>query len=146
MQNIKLNGDKELIAKLVKMDGDLAGTLEAAVISGALIVQNDAKERAPYLTGTLIRSIHSETTEKSPQRVVVQVGTDVVYAAIQEFGGIITAKNGPYLRFKTRNGNWVTTASVNIPPHPYLRPSLDENKDKVQKEVIDTLRELVEAR
>lgn len=56
--------------------------------------------------------------------VVYRVGTDLVYAAIQEFGGTVTAKNSPLLHFEI-DGEHRVARQVTIPPHPYMRPAFD---------------------
>ena len=71
----KLEGQEELIRNFQRLNGDMAGVLETAARAGALIVQNGGKEKAPFLTGTLRRSIHMETVEKSEERAVVEIGT-----------------------------------------------------------------------
>lgn len=85
---------------------------ESAIKAGALIVQNEAKQTAPYKTGNLRRSIHTETLG-SGEKLEAKVGTNVVYAAAQEFG----------------------LADRNIPAHPYLRPALDNNRAKIKREI-----------
>lgn len=56
----------------------------------------------------------------------VEVGTNVLYAAIQQFGGTITAKTPKGLRWKYRAGkgknrdSWATKQSVTLPPRPFL--------------------------
>ncbi|MBI5328862.1 MAG: phage virion morphogenesis protein [Deltaproteobacteria bacterium] len=47
------------------------------------------------------------------------VGTNVQYAAIHQFGGKITAKNKPYLKFKVGE-KWVSKKSVTIPARPFM--------------------------
>lgn len=140
---IEVVGLKDLERKLKAMGGAASDALEVAVQAGGLIVQNDAKKRAPYLTGTLRRSIHMETIEKTRDKVVVSVGTNVIYAAIQEFGGIIKAKKAPFLVFRSKSGRLVRTKSVYIPPRPYLRPAKEENMTKILHEIRDVLREVI---
>lgn len=75
----------------------------------AVFVEAEAKLRAPVDTGHLRRSIsheveHSETQSKA------YVGTNVEYAPYVEFG----------------------VASKNIKPQPYLRPAIEENRDKIR--------------
>ncbi len=98
------------LAELVQVTNGFGVT--RALMAGALIVQNSAKERAPFLTGNLRRSIHSEVQD--PMHVVV--GTDVEYA--------------PYLEFGTSR----------MPARPYLRPAFDEEKDRVIATVEGVLR------
>ena len=114
-----LQGQEELLKNLAKLGDRLGDGLEAAVRAGALLVQNDGKTKCPKVTGNLSRSIHMETTEKSNEKVTVQVGTDVEYAATIEFGGSRKAPEG------------------------YLRPAMDENKDKVPKEISAALGDIV---
>lgn len=57
-------------------------------------------------------------------KVSYDVGTNLIYAAIQEFGGEIYPKNSPYLIFQV-DGEWVYATKVRIPAHPYLRPAFD---------------------
>jgi len=139
----KITGDKQLIAKLERLSSELRGkTLERALVAGALIIQNDAKRKAPYLTGNLRRSIHigghddlnpdaGNIVDRSGNRVpnpvvsattvAVYVGTDVNYAAAVEFGS------------KTQRAQ------------PYLRPAVDENQAAVGKEIGGALKDLIEA-
>ena len=62
--------------------------------------------------------------------VVGRVGSNVKYAPILELGGVIKAKNVPYLRFKV-NGHWVSVKEVTIPPHPYIMSSLNESVRRI---------------
>jgi HK97 gp10 family phage protein len=141
---IKITGDKAMIRRLDSLGKVARGkALENALVAGALLVQNDAKQRAPYITGNLRRSIHigghedlnpdglgdivdrAGTRVPHPEvgqnKVSVFVGTDVNYAAAVEYGG------------KGRRAK------------PYLRPAMDENKDAVRKEVSEALRDLIDA-
>lgn len=139
--------------------------LENAALAGAMPVRNAAKQKAPKKTSNLRRSIHTEVASASETAVEVLVGTDVEYAAIQEFGGTIVPKNAKYLaipltgaaeaavsprnfpgdlkpRIKPGGGGvlvdsagtaqYALTGRVKIPPHPYLRPALDENVEKAK--------------
>lgn len=49
----------------------------------------------------------------------VEVGTNVIYAAIHQLGGTIRAKNAPNLRFQIA-GRWISKPSVVIPARPFL--------------------------
>lgn len=117
----KIQGSDELIDNLKKLGSNLSGALEAAATSGAMLIQNEAKDLAPYRTGTLRRSIHTETVEKTSDSVTLKVGTDVVYAAAQEFG----------------------IDDRNLPAHPFLRPAVDHNKEKLVDEIRKALSSIV---
>jgi HK97 gp10 family phage protein len=139
--NMKLVGAASLKGKLAKMSAAMGEGFELAVIAGALVVMNDAKKAAPYKTGNLRGSIHigevmglgqggkTEGTdiggkEVGLNKVKVDVGTNVIYAAMQEFGGS-------------------TPTGGTIPPHPYLRPALDNNKEKVKIAMSSALRNIL---
>jgi len=172
MITVKLIGAKELEKKMKRIEKDIIDKMEAAVMTGALIIQNDAKKRAPYKTGTLRKSIHMETAKKTKESIVIEVGTDLEYAAIHEFGGTITPKNSKFLAIpignlkgsprkhklrvaQTLKGQYILVddsgkaqyllrRSVTISPRPYLRPALDENEHEIKKRIRDELRRVFE--
>ena len=114
-------------AKLAKMDAALSEqAVVRALTAGALLIENDAKTKAPYRTGTLRRSIHTERGEG----MEVIIGTDVEYAARLEFGFMGADSLG---------------RQYHQPARPYLRPAFDENKDAAIEEVGKALAELLEA-
>jgi len=55
-----------------------------------------------------------------------EVGSNLIYAAIHQFGGIIRAKAGGYLTFQIPGVGWRRVASVAIPARPYLGVSEDD--------------------
>lgn len=50
----------------------------------------------------------------------VELGTNVRYAAIHQFGGVVRAKRG-YLTFRIGN-RWARKKQVTIPARPYMPP------------------------
>lgn len=136
---IRITGDKELVRKLQRLSQIGRGAaLSAAVTAGAAVIVNAAQEKAPYLSGTLRRSIHAEVTTEAT-RAIAEIGTDVEYAAQREFGGTITAKNTPYLVFRV-GGKLVRVKSVTQKATPYLRPAFDEKSDEAVSEMIAALK------
>lgn len=94
----KVIGMPELKEKFKQLGEQVSGdNLEDAARAGALIIRNAGSENAPKRTRTLSRSIHIETLEKQAKKVEMGIGTDLDYAAIQEFGGTITPKKGKFL-------------------------------------------------
>lgn len=75
----------------------------------AVFVDAEAKLRAPVSTGNLRRSITHET-QSDENTSKAYIGTNVEYAPYVEFG----------------------VASKNIPAQPYLRPAIEENRDKIR--------------
>lgn len=114
--------------------------MRRALTAGGLIIEREAKinvrSQGLIESGRLRNSI---TTQAEDDSTVVVGVFSLVYAAIHEFGGVITAKASEWLHFKLPNGDWVMTKSVTIPARPYLRPAYDNNIDKVVKAIGDTL-------
>ena len=73
-------------------------------------------------TGRLRGSITHNATAR-----MVEVGTNVIYAAIHQFGGDIVPKTAKALRFKV-GGKWAMTKKVTIPARPFL--GIDEDDEK----------------
>ena len=116
--NVTITGDKEVMAALKALGAKAQPALVTAMKAGGLIVQNDAKVRAPKLTGNLARSIHMEEDKDG-----VAIGTDVVYAAAVEYGR-------PDMK--------------NYPIQPYLRPALDQNVGRIAAIIQATLKKVLQ--
>jgi len=116
---MSLHGDDELIAKLKRLAAKATpAQARAALMAGALPIQTAAVQKAPVLTGTLRRSIHTETAETS-DGAVARIGTDVEYGPAQEFG------------------------TSRMSGTPYLRPAFDENKGAALGEIERALKIMV---
>lgn len=74
-------------------------------------------------SGRLRSSINSR-----PSQNEVRIGTNVVYAAIHQFGGTISAKGGGFLSFRI-GGQFVKVRSVKIEARPYLGISTDDREE-----------------
>lgn len=139
-----LAGEKELARQLASLEEAVRGKfLLRALVSGALLVANDAKRNAAFETGNLRRSIHvggeggaggleGDTTgtdiggqETGRDYAEVSVGTNVEYAARIEFGFADTDSLG---------------RTYNQAAQPYLRPALEGTKGDVQQEIAGALR------
>lgn len=99
------------------------GNLEMAARAGAMPILNDARRRAPKLTGNLARSIQISVVSRSMNAVKVAVGTNAVYAKMVEFGGVIVPKRARFLAWQTPAGEWIFARRVIQPSRPYLRPA-----------------------
>lgn len=149
---MSVQGSESLNRKLNALGAAAKGqAMERALVAGALIVQNAAKQRAPYRTGNLRRSIHIgghedlapdhtgiQRTSGNPvpppehngAEVAVYVGTNVEYARRIEYGF---------------SGPDALGREINQPAQPYLRPAMDENQDAVKNEVQNALRIVIRA-
>lgn len=75
-------------------------------------------------SGRLVESINRDVVGHE-----LAVGSNVVYAAIHQFGGTIRAKRGPYLVFRI-GGQTIKAREVFIPARPYLGIG-DEDEDTI---------------
>ncbi len=128
----------------------LAGLDRGLILSGQLVTQR-ARRKSPIDTGRLKRSLtQGRPYSKTGGSRAIDVGTNVVYAAIHEFGGktkphLITPRIKQALAFEwpnapaglepSKSGKYVFS-SVNHPGSvikatPYLRPAIEESKKKV---------------
>jgi phage gpG-like protein len=116
--------------------------LARAVNTGGLVIEGFAKANVQAQglidMGNLINSIQTVNATASDTSAEAEIGTNVVYAAIHEFGGTITAKNGKGMVFEV-DGHTVMTKSVTIPARPYLRPAIDEHESEIEDAVIGTI-------
>lgn len=71
--------------------------------------------RTLYDTGRLRESIVSAASARE-----VEVGSNLPYAGIHQFGGEIVPKVAGALSFRLANGQFVTCGKVTIPARPYL--------------------------
>jgi hypothetical protein len=68
------------------------------------------------------------------------VGSNVIYAAIHEFGGTIRPKEKAALAFQV-DDHWVVVQSVQMPARPYLQPALESKQQAVAETLANTLYE-----
>ena len=121
----------------------------------------------------LSRSVHAALSAASETQARVDAVTNLVYAAIHEFGGVIRPNKGKYLAipvgtyqgsptahtdlsFRGKgdtlvmvdgagNVQYVLKTSVVIPARPYLRPAVDENGYAIEEEMAGAFRDQIEA-
>lgn len=128
--DIKFEGLDKIIDKIENFDD--VREMTSAMQQACNIVESAAKDKAPKDTGALRRSITSkvEVTGNSIEGIVF---TPLEYAPYQEFGTGLFAENGngrktPWV-YMDDKGNYHYTRGQH--PQPYMRPALEENKDKI---------------
>lgn len=149
---VTVRGSESLERKFRQLSEAAQGKmLERALVAGGLIVQNAAKQAAPFRTGNLRRSIHigghddlatdrqgitDRTNAQVPDPEIgrtdaaIYIGTDVVYARRLEYG------------FTGRDARG---RAFNQTARPYLRPAIDENGAEIRQEVAEAFRDLLRA-
>lgn len=120
-----LDGILDHLDGLIDDDG-----LSSALGKACAIVERAAKQKAPKGDGSLRRSIKSKV-----EGDVGIVYTALEYAPYVEFGTGLFAEEGgrtdvPWV-YQDDEGNWHTTSGM--PPHPYMRPALYENRAQIIK-------------
>lgn len=105
---IEVKGIKELQGALGQLATELPLIVSQAVIEGAGVVENSAKQKVRVRTGNLRDSIKQKNKTQSPTKVSVDIGTDVSYGPANEFG------------------------TSRMSAQPFLRPALDENEDAIE--------------
>lgn len=128
--DIKFEGLDKIIDKIE--DFDDVREMTSAMQDACNLVEGAAKDKAPKDTGALRRSITSkvEVTGNSIEGIVF---TPLEYAPYQEFGTGLFTENGngrktPWV-YMDDKGNYHYTRGQH--PQPYMRPALEENKDKI---------------
>lgn len=129
--DIKFEGLDKIIEKIEDFDDVHAMT--SAMQDACNIVESAAIDKAPRKTGALRRSIKSkvELTGNSIEGIVY---SPLEYAPYQEYGTGLFAENG-----NGRKTGWAyedektgeTIFTRGNRPHPFLRPAVNENKDKI---------------
>lgn len=114
---LKLN---RLVKKTPKLSRRILGRLSEAIIAESIknYLSGNPLHRQ---TGTLAKSLNFRFLNDWK----TQIGTNLVYAAIHEFGGEINAKGDGYLHFKI-DDEWVMVKKVKMPPRPWLAPALQD--------------------
>jgi HK97 gp10 family phage protein len=128
---INIQGIEEVIDGLegIAEPSEVAQNMGRAIA----VVERAAKEKAPKGTGELRRSISSRVEEEGGVIKGI-VFTPLEYAPYVEFGTGLFAENGngrkdvPW-HYQDDEGNWHTTSGM--PPQPFMRPALNENRTKV---------------
>lgn len=154
--DIKFEGLDSLIDRIEKIDD--VKPLVSAMYDACDIVEGAAKDKAPKDTGALRRSITSKV-EITGNEIDGIVYTPLEYAPYVEYGTGLFAENSPtsgywvYVRNSSSSSNkpskrYTLEEAKQVVaimrskgldavytngqhPHPYMRPALQENKDKV---------------
>jgi HK97 gp10 family phage protein len=126
MADIEFEGLEEVLDSIESL-ADVSA-LDAALGKACAIVEASAKQKAPKDTGELRRSITSKVEDYKGI-----VYTPLEYAPYVEYGTGLFAENGGRKQvpwwYQDDEGNWHSTSGMK--PHPYMRPALEENREKI---------------
>jgi len=129
---LEIRGTKEVIDNLGKSPQAVRFAMAkvGALLERAVKIKLSG-EVLKVRTGRLRSSITHEVRDVGGA-VELVVGTNVVYARIHEFGGVILPKRARFLVFEV-GGKKVFARKVTIPRRPYFEPALDESAPKMAK-------------
>ena len=123
MVTMTVTGVHTLQRKLDFIRVQQMGKVEAALHAGGLVISNAAKQiitdKDLILSGDMKRSVHPEV---EPDGKAVRIGSDITDPPYPSFLELGTSK---------------------MPPKPWLRPALDENKTEAINEIASVLRIIV---
>ena len=126
----RVEGLDEVLIKINK----LADPEKVASAMGkcCALVERSAKQKAPKDTGALRNSITSKVNVES-DAVKGVIYTPLEYAPYVEYGTGLFAEEGgrktPWVYKDEKTGEKIFTRGQK--PHPYLRPALNENRNKI---------------
>lgn len=129
--SINIEGTENLLSKLDKVAS--AENLVNAMGKACALVEGEAKRKAPKDTGELRRSIESKV-ENNGEGVQGVIFSPLEYAPYIEYGtGLFAEKGGradvPWFYVDDEGKGHLTKG---IHPHPYMRPALNEQKNKIK--------------
>lgn len=156
---VQVRGEKELAADFARLENAVRGpVLGRAAQAGAMVIETEAKQRAPRKTGTLIRSIHSEITKQDASQAAAAVGTNVEYGSHVEYGTGIHGPTGQPILIRPRRpggalrfqiGDRVVFArqvrNPGMRPRPFLEPAFDAKQREASEAVAAAVWRQVEA-
>lgn len=140
---IEITGLEELLQKLERISRDLSQDQLDAIEYGMQPFLDAANRGAPEPLITY------EVVEKSPQRVVVEIGfpEEKWYWRFLETGASPhEIKGEPRLAFEGRKGPVFphTVQHPGMAARPFLRPAYDETREQIERRVMDFIKGLLE--
>lgn len=119
-----------------KVKDQINEAISAALTKACLIVERDAKKKAPIGDGQLNQSITHEVVVNDKEKCGY-VGSNVEYAPYVEIGTGIYSSQGdgrqtPWRYQDEKTGKWYYTRGMQ--PQPFLKPAADENRNKILKQ------------
>jgi HK97 gp10 family phage protein len=167
---LTFKGGKEFARFLQDLPGAIsAEILETSLYAGAAIVLARAQEKCPQPavrrrpgTVRLVDSLRISTVEKDAAHAIVNVGTNVPYAHLVEFGHQIVARGPTRARVSvtkvSASGRITVSSEVDpdtqrfqtagasgmVAARPFLRPAFDESREEVIRRVGESMGKSIE--
>ncbi|WP_130470643.1 HK97-gp10 family putative phage morphogenesis protein [Candidatus Magnetaquicoccus inordinatus] len=126
MIEIKANGLKEVSDALKQLPAKIQqNSLRSAVYAAAAVIRNEAKQKAPVVTGTLKRAVSITRNKKrstgpmQAMKVIVRKGKK-----LRKVG-----KTGKNLSADAWYAHFVEFGTKRMQPKPFLRPAYEAKKE-----------------
>lgn len=129
--NFEISNMDEILNQIEELAD--SSKMRSAMGKACALVERSAKQKAPRGTGELSRSITSKVDVENGE-VTGLIFTPVEYAPYVEYGTGLFAEGGngrkdvPWC-YQDDKGEWHSTSGM--PPHPYMRPAIDENREQI---------------
>lgn len=118
---VKVEGAEKIVKALKDMDEGASRVLSAAAKAGGNIALNDAKRNCPVDTGALRDSLKMEVNKVTEKRADVKIDYDK----------------------KLKYGVFVELGTNGRAPDPFLRNSVDKNQDKINKAIVNVVKNAI---
>jgi hypothetical protein len=93
---------------------------------GRTIYRRGVTKETKKRTGSLRKSVKYYLSKRGDKLTIAPSGSrNFIKAYVLQEGRTISAKNGKYLTFKTKKGNWIKTKQINIPARGWFAALLD---------------------
>lgn len=124
--------NKEDLVRLSRFPENEKKVVQMTLQRAGMQVREQSDRNAPYKSGDLKSSITMQPQNVPIGADKVIVGSNKVYARIQDTGGVIKPKNKKLLAFKV-NGQFVFARSVTIKGNKYMTNAYEQIKDDMGK-------------
>lgn len=137
-----IEGSDALKQMLRNKISNLKPILDEATQAAGDIILEEMKYRAPKHTGeNLEPDLQIRNRESDDVSSSLTVGPkDFLGARQREYGGVISAKNAPYLVWQDYDGNWHKAKSVIQPATPYIRPAIAAKRGEAAAKMASIVR------
>lgn len=119
-----------LVRKTPDLSRQVLGELGEAIV---------ARTNTHYLSGQVLKrktgKLAQSVNYKYNNDWSISVGSNLIYAAIHEYGGVIYPRTARYLSFPVEGG-WVMTTKVTMPKRPWLSPAVQDIINTYRGQVI----------
>ncbi|MEO5331320.1 MAG: HK97 gp10 family phage protein [Magnetococcus sp. YQC-5] len=146
---IHIDGLKEISDAMLKLPQKVAANaLRQAVYAGAVVIRNEARQRAPVNTGTLRRSIivrrPKKKTDRNVQKMEVAVRRGKKYRNQGRRGNL--SQDAWYWHFIEFGTKATRRRQYAAPARPFMRPAFDAKKMDAVTAIANKLRTSIEAK